>query len=137
MSYHRFHLDEINLPVFFASMYRGDAPEIEHENIIWNTSQTIMHSCASLDPSRFEFEKYQRMLLSLRQIALTIAINRKEQEWVDLIDDIDLSLCSSKLDSPRSWTKDLLETSTAKKGTWKSLREDATNLDTMGQPARN
>jgi len=138
MSYHRFHLDEINLPVFFASMYRGDAPEIEHEDIIWNTSQTIMHSCALLDPNRNEFEKYQRMLLSLRQIALTIAKNRKEQEWVDLIDDIDLSLCSSKLDSQRvSYftdrcvrTKDLLETSTATKGTWKNLCEDATNLDT-------
>ena len=64
-------------------MYRGDAPEIEHEDIIWNTSQTIMHSCALLDPNRNEFEKYQRMLLSLRQIALTIAKNRKEQEWVD------------------------------------------------------
>ena len=40
-SYHRFHLDEINLPFFFNSLYAGDAPEIDHYEVIWNSIHGI------------------------------------------------------------------------------------------------
>ena len=36
LSYHRFHLDTVNLRPFLESMLAGDAPELEHDDVIWN-----------------------------------------------------------------------------------------------------
>mmetsp|Transcript_33421 Transcript_33421/g.80909 ORF Transcript_33421/g.80909 Transcript_33421/m.80909 type:complete len:750 (-) Transcript_33421:94-2343(-) len=36
LSYHTFHLDTINLKLFFESLFMGDATEIEHDEVIWN-----------------------------------------------------------------------------------------------------
>ena len=42
LSYHRFHLDRINLPAFYRSMVDCDAPGIAHAEIIWNASHGLM-----------------------------------------------------------------------------------------------
>ena len=36
MSYSRFHLDTVNLLPFVQSLVNGDAPEIDHEEVLWN-----------------------------------------------------------------------------------------------------
>ena len=36
LSYSRFHLDTVNIQFFLASMYEGDANELQHEEVIWN-----------------------------------------------------------------------------------------------------
>ena len=38
LSYSRFHLDTVNLRAFFESMINQDAPEIEHDDVIWNAA---------------------------------------------------------------------------------------------------
>eukprot|EP00980_Cylindrotheca_fusiformis_P014291 scaffold3791_cov137-Cylindrotheca_fusiformis.AAC.18 len=42
LSYHRFHLDAINLQPFLLSMLEGDAPEIDHDVAIWNITSELM-----------------------------------------------------------------------------------------------
>ena len=42
LSYHRFHLDRINLPAFYRSMVDCDAPGISHAEILWNASHGLM-----------------------------------------------------------------------------------------------
>lgn len=36
LSYSRFHLDTVNLLPFVQSLVNGDAPEIDHEEVLWN-----------------------------------------------------------------------------------------------------
>lgn len=38
----RLHLDIVNLRGFIKSMYAGDAKELEHSEVIWNTSHGLM-----------------------------------------------------------------------------------------------
>lgn len=38
----RFHLDTTNLPLFFNSLFIGDAPEIEHDEVIWNCTIALI-----------------------------------------------------------------------------------------------
>jgi Cupin-like domain/Chromo (CHRromatin Organisation MOdifier) domain len=42
LSYHRFHLDTVNLKAFFESWRDKDAPELEHEDVIWNAASGLM-----------------------------------------------------------------------------------------------
>ena len=49
LSYHRFHLDEVNLPLFFNSLYAGDAPEIDHHEVIWNSIHGIFNDLENLE----------------------------------------------------------------------------------------
>ena len=44
LSYSRFHLDEQNLPGFLASYLDGDAPDIDHGEILWNASYELIKS---------------------------------------------------------------------------------------------
>lgn len=41
LSYHRFHLDAVNLKAFFDSWQNEDAFEIEHEVVIWNAASEL------------------------------------------------------------------------------------------------
>jgi Chromo (CHRromatin Organisation MOdifier) domain/Cupin-like domain len=62
LSYSRFHLDTVNLLPFLQSMADGDAQEIDHAEIIWNSSNEVMNavdlfvekcrSCVTADPQK-------------------------------------------------------------------------------------
>lgn len=62
LSYSRFHLDTVNLLPFLQSMVDGDAQEIDHAEIIWNSSNEVMNavdifvemcrSCVAADPPK-------------------------------------------------------------------------------------
>lgn len=42
LSYSRFHLDAVNLRPFLQSLFDGDAPELEQDDILWNCVQELM-----------------------------------------------------------------------------------------------
>jgi len=42
LSYSRFHLDTLNLLPFVESMVNGDAPEIDHEEVLWNLTSALI-----------------------------------------------------------------------------------------------
>ena len=42
LSYSRFHLDTVNLYPFVQSLVNGDAPEINHEEVIWNLTSELI-----------------------------------------------------------------------------------------------
>lgn len=50
LSYSRFHLDTVNLLPFVQSLVNGDAPEIDHEEVLWNlTSELIKRADGVFD----------------------------------------------------------------------------------------
>jgi Cupin-like domain len=57
LSYHRLHLDCVNLPGFLASFFQKDSGEsIEHEEIIWNCVQNL---CEMVDEYVKDFRKQE------------------------------------------------------------------------------
>lgn len=53
LSYSRFHLDTVNLLAFLQSYIDGDAPEIDHDEVLWNcTSELIRKVDANFDEMR-------------------------------------------------------------------------------------
>ena len=42
LSYSRFHLDTVNLFPFVMSLVNGDAPEIEHRDVLWNVASALI-----------------------------------------------------------------------------------------------
>ncbi|KAL7539249.1 hypothetical protein ACHAXR_009124 [Thalassiosira sp. AJA248-18] len=42
LSYSRFHLDTVNLLPFVQSLVNGDAPEIDHEEVLWNLTSELI-----------------------------------------------------------------------------------------------
>lgn len=42
LSYSRFHLDTVNLFPFFMSLVNGDAPEIDHRDVLWNIASALI-----------------------------------------------------------------------------------------------
>lgn len=42
LSYSRFHLDAVNLFPFVMSLSNGDAPEIEHRDVLWNVASALI-----------------------------------------------------------------------------------------------
>jgi len=42
LSYSRFHLDTVNLLPFVMSLVNGDAPEIEHRDVLWNLASALI-----------------------------------------------------------------------------------------------
>lgn len=42
LSYSRFHLDTVNLLPFVMSLVNGDAPEIDHRDVIWNLASGLI-----------------------------------------------------------------------------------------------
>jgi len=43
LSYSRFHLDTVNLLPFVQSLFNGDAPEIDQEEVLWNLTSEIIN----------------------------------------------------------------------------------------------
>jgi Chromo (CHRromatin Organisation MOdifier) domain/Cupin-like domain len=53
LSYSRFHLDTVNLLAFLQSFIDGDAPEINHDEVLWNcTAELIRKVDANFDEIR-------------------------------------------------------------------------------------
>lgn len=48
LSYSRFHLDTVNLLPFLQSMIDGDAPEMEHGDVLWNSTSELIRKVDSL-----------------------------------------------------------------------------------------
>jgi hypothetical protein len=46
LSYHRFHLDTLNLKAFYESWKENDAPDIDHKEVIWNAATEL---CIKVD----------------------------------------------------------------------------------------
>eukprot|EP00804_Cyclotella_cryptica_P020802 CCRYP_019247-RA/>CCRYP_019247-RA protein AED:0.13 eAED:0.13 QI:481/1/1/1/1/1/5/149/1185 len=58
LSYSRFHLDTVNLLPFAQSLVNGDAPEIDHEEILWNlTSELISKVDEVFDAAQLRLKK--------------------------------------------------------------------------------
>lgn len=95
LSYSRFHLDTVNILAFLQSMINGDAKELAHEEVIWNSTSELIknvdaftdkvqHHVKSsdtranvpLDPSTIKFVKTLR---TLRQICCEIARRKNVQ----------------------------------------------------------
>ncbi|KAL7487872.1 hypothetical protein ACHAW6_013472 [Cyclotella cf. meneghiniana] len=58
LSYSRFHLDTVNLLPFVQSLVNGDAPEIDHEEILWNlTSELISKVDEAFDATQLRLKK--------------------------------------------------------------------------------
>lgn len=81
LSYHRLHLDAINLRGFLESMFTGDAEDMEHTEVLWNTGSELMnrvedflekyrtkdhHNNDGLDPQNLEHEKIAETVKVLR-----------------------------------------------------------------------
>mmetsp|Transcript_37883 Transcript_37883/g.55509 ORF Transcript_37883/g.55509 Transcript_37883/m.55509 type:complete len:935 (+) Transcript_37883:92-2896(+) len=47
LSYSRFYLDTVNLLPFFQSLVDGDAPELEHEEVLWNSTTELIRTVDS------------------------------------------------------------------------------------------
>jgi len=114
LSYSRFYLDTVNLKAFLESMLDGDAPEIEHDEVIWNaTTELRTRLDGFVDKVRTEVRRSGRApsdtlsqdivrtvdtLRALRHICREIArrfrLQQKENasSWEKLVDDIDGSL---------------------------------------------
>lgn len=43
LSYSRFHLDTVNLLPFVQSLFNGDAPEIDQEEVLWNLTSELIN----------------------------------------------------------------------------------------------
>lgn len=60
LSYSRFHLDTINLLPFLQSMLDGDAPELEHDEVLWNcTTDLIKFVDAVVDEAQARVKRGQ------------------------------------------------------------------------------
>ena len=58
LSYSRFHLDLVNLLPFYQSMLDGDAPELDHDAILWNcASELIRKIDISVDDAQDHVKK--------------------------------------------------------------------------------
>ena len=58
LSYSRFHLDTVNLLPFVQSLVNGDAPEIDHDDVLWNlTSELIKKVDTVFDETQSRVKK--------------------------------------------------------------------------------
>jgi hypothetical protein len=78
----RFHLDTINLQPFLKSMLEGDAPEIDHDDVIWNCTIELLERVERYiekyrtmpeEPVPGEIIKTVKTLLQLRPVCREIA----------------------------------------------------------------
>jgi hypothetical protein len=54
LSYHRFHLDSLNLKAFYESWKDKDAPDIDHEEVIWNAATEL---CLKVDTFVYDLRR--------------------------------------------------------------------------------
>ena len=76
LSYHKFHLDSVNLLPFLKSFLEGDAKEIEHDAVVWNCAielierveQYITRYRAKLEPAASVPDEIIRTVETLKQL---------------------------------------------------------------------
>ena len=118
LSYSRFHLDTVNLLPFVESLVNNDAPEIDHEEILWNltteliskvdtafdhTQSLVKHkSISSEDDISDDVIETVNILRALRhfvrevarrheiQRALKAAESKTDHDFGTLVDDVDM-----------------------------------------------
>jgi len=122
LSYSRFHLDTVNLLPFVQSLVNGDAPEIDHEEVLWNLTSELINQVdavfdqvqsrvkAGLDEGDLisdEVVETVNILRTLRHIAREVARREEIRQVVKgtvqdsasdehnfgmLVDDVDMCL---------------------------------------------
>ncbi|TMW58044.1 hypothetical protein Poli38472_013518 [Pythium oligandrum] len=116
LSYHRFHVDSINLPGFLRSFMAQDSPSINHAEILWNAVHDVI---ASLEEHYYannqKVDKRDifilRKLDSLRALRHASCILSLEEavptedswDWRKLLEDIDHLLV--RLEQPQTKRK--------------------------------
>ncbi|KAJ0402245.1 hypothetical protein P43SY_008237 [Pythium insidiosum] len=102
LSYHRFHVDNVNMPGFLASFMAQDGPGINHAEILWNATHDVMasleeHYYASGQRLDVKDVGVMRKLDSLRALrhasrvlSLEDAVPTEDSwDWTKLLEDID------------------------------------------------
>ena len=108
LSYHRFHLDTLNLKAFYESWNDKDAPDIDHEEVIWNAATELCIKVDSFvdsvrrnqDPKPEEDHFVPTEVLSavtslraLRNVCKEIAVRlNKCKDWELIVHDVEESL---------------------------------------------
>ncbi|KAL3664082.1 hypothetical protein V7S43_010968 [Phytophthora oleae] len=120
LSYHRFHVDTVNLTGFLRSFLAQDSPTINHAEILWNAAHDVMSAMEEsyhannqvLDNEVATLRKLETLrglrhacrMLSLEQVLPT----EDSWDWKKLLDDIDHLLVrvdsSAKLNKKKNST---------------------------------
>ncbi|KAE9353388.1 hypothetical protein PR003_g3888 [Phytophthora rubi] len=120
LSYHRFHVDSVNLTGFLRSFLAQDSPTINHAEILWNAAHDVMSALEEsyhankqvLDKEISTLRKLDTLrglrhacrMLSLEQVLPT----EDSWDWKKLLDDIDHLLVridsSAKLNKKKNST---------------------------------
>lgn len=101
LSYHRFHVDTVNIPGFLHSFMAQDAPTISHAEILWNAAHDVMSALEenyhangqALDGSITMLRKLDT-LRALRHASRMLSLEETlptedSWDWRKLLDDID------------------------------------------------
>lgn len=104
LSYHRFHVDSVNLPGFISSFMAQDATTINHAEILWNAAHDVMATLEenyhahgqSLDGKISTLRKLDSLRAlrhACRIISLEEAVPTGDTwDWTKLLEDIDYLL---------------------------------------------
>lgn len=77
LSYSRFHLDTLNLLPFVMSLVNGDAPEIDHRDVLWNVASVLIKKIDSV------VDLVQERVLAGRDVA--DAVDNETRETVQTL----------------------------------------------------
>jgi hypothetical protein len=102
LSYHRFHLDTLNLTAFYESWKEKDAPDIDHEEVIWNAATELcMKVDAFVDGVRrchdhfvpAEILSAVKSLRALRNVCKEISMQlTSNDDWKLIVQDVEETL---------------------------------------------
>ncbi|EEY66641.1 uncharacterized protein PITG_16720 [Phytophthora infestans T30-4] len=120
LSYHRFHVDTVNLPGFLRSFLAQDSPTINHAEILWNAAHDVMSAMEDIYHANNQVLGNEvvtlRKLDTLRGLRHACRMLSLEQvlptedswDWKKLLDDIDHLLVridsSAKLNKKKNST---------------------------------
>jgi hypothetical protein len=101
LSYHRFHVDAVNMPGFLASFMAQDSPSINHAEILWNAVHDVMASLEEnyhangrgIDmsvPMLRKLDSMRALRHAARVLSLEEAVPTEDAwDWKKLLGDID------------------------------------------------
>lgn len=104
LSYHRFHVDSVNLPGFLTSFMAQDATSINHAEILWNAAHDVMatleenyHANGQKLDSKMSTLRKLDSLRALRHACRVISLEEAVPtgdtwDWNKLLEDIDYLL---------------------------------------------